>query len=98
MRPTQLYETQIANRDTGDGFAFLTVPRRSLLEAPETAEQVADALGVEDMRLLEPVEPWALPFLIDSALGRFPEFPWVPEPPWIGEPGAPRLGRTPTPF
>ena len=98
MQPTQLYSTQIENRDTGEGFVYLTVPKRSLVFIPDTAAEIAESFGGETARVVEPAEPWAVPFLIDASLGHFPEFPWIPEPPWIAGPGEQRRGRTPTPF
>ena len=40
-------------------------------------------------------DPWALPFLIDTALGRFPDFPWVLE---VRGPGERREGQLPSDF
>lgn len=98
VQPTQLYETVIHNRDTGESFVFVTVPRRSVVEMPEDAAGVTLALGVEEARRVDPAEPWAVPFLIDALMGRGPEYPWILEPPWIPRPGERRQGEAPSPF
>lgn len=81
MDQSQLYETTIYNRDGRQGFAFVTVPSRSLISAevehPDgpNINAVADALGMDpialDTRRIEPLEPWTLPFIIDGLLGRW---------------------------
>lgn len=93
MQPTQFYETEIHNRDTGDAFTFITVPTRSLpgREVPN-AEAVAETLRIEVPRVPQPAEPWALPFLVDALMGRPLDYPW------ILEPGGRQEGQTPSPF
>jgi hypothetical protein len=100
--PTQLYETVIVNRDpaapysTERGLRIVTIPARSLA-FPETppVERLADELGFEDHRHLDPVEAWSLPFLIDATLGRFPDFPWTLE---VWASGRRRRGEGPSTF
>lgn len=101
--PTQLYETVIANRDSGDPRAeekalrIVTIPARSLAfgEVPPV-ERLASELDFERSLRLAPVEGWSLPFMIDAILGRFPpDFPWVLE---VPGPGARRRGEGPSRF
>lgn len=84
MQPTQLYETTIYDRETSAGVGFVVVPARSIAqeERPDAAD-LAARLGLQadaDDPFgrgmgLAPVEAWSLPFLIDAALGRFPDLP-----------------------
>lgn len=72
--PVQWYETTIYNRDGGPPFSFITVPSRSMSdsEIPDIAD-VQRRLGLRDRprpRMAGVIEPWALPFAIDIALGR----------------------------
>lgn len=93
MQPAQLYETTIHNRDTGDSFSFVVVPRRSLSDPDVSdSEYVLHTLRLEPRQQPSEAEPWSLPFLIDSLMGRTFEYPW------ILEPGGDRQGQTPTPF
>lgn len=105
MEPTQLYETAIYNRDRGQAFRFLTVPARALVEReiPSEVDELADALGFKPIRgpegrparRIAPVEAWSLPFVIDAALGRFPDFPFE----FYFDPLEPmRPRREPSPF
>lgn len=96
MDPTQLYETMVANRDTGDAVHFITVPARSLVERTgRDATRFAEQLGFDRAGRVEPVEAWSLPFLIDVALGNFPQFPWTLD---VLEPGLRRRGHLPSSF
>jgi hypothetical protein len=90
MDAPQVYETTIYNRDLRRAFAFATVPANAL---PSREVPPAEVLGRDfesEGRRLEPVEAWSLPFLIDTLLGRPPDFPpferWPPFdpdfPPW----------------
>lgn len=84
--PVQSYETTIFNRDGGESFTFLSVPSRSMIggEVPDLST-VQARLGLRDRprrpRLAGVIDPWAVPFAIDIALGRdersFYE-PWGP--------------------
>lgn len=75
MNPAQLYETTICNRDDGRACWFISVPARSILTlelAP--AGLIADRLGLEPIgptSVVEPVEAWSLPFMIDGLMGRW---------------------------
>lgn len=76
MDPAQIYETRIYDRASGRGFAFATVPRRSLpeLEVP-SIDHLVDALDLMIMddsprAFRRNLRAWGLPFLIDGALGR----------------------------
>lgn len=82
----QSYETTIHNRDDGQAFMFLTVPARSTRESGVSdITTVQRQLGLRDRphgrRMTGSIQPWALPFAIDIALGRdersFYE-PWGP--------------------
>lgn len=91
----QLYETTIHNRDDGRAFAFVVTPSRSLTgrEVPPI-DEVASRLRLSRLPWPRPprrppflgrIEPWALPFAIDVALGRDPEAFYGPWGPWIVE-------------
>lgn len=77
MRPVQLFETTIYNRDRRrEAFTFITIPARSFMDEVPSLEKAADALGVLFMEPDNPrafrrnLRPWGLPFLLDGALGR----------------------------
>jgi hypothetical protein len=64
--PAQLYETEIYDRDTGAAFAFITIPRRSVV-VPRIgdAEEVGAGLGLQRIR---EVASFDLAALIDATL------------------------------
>lgn len=98
MEAVQVYETTIIDRDSGRGFKFVVAPRRYVANLEvEDPDWVANLLGFDGLRYrrLIPVEAWSLPFLVDAALGRYPDFPWVLDVPGVGE--GPR-GRGPSGF
>ncbi len=99
----QFYETTVVDPASGSAASFITVPARSLprAQAPPI-KWVAVHLGLERFTLMQRVEAWTLPFLMDGLLGRFPldyveghlELPrhmWGESAPWLGP-------RGPTPF
>lgn len=79
MNPSQLYETTIYNRDDGQAFAFLTIPSRSIVfhEIPDIRALAAEFelrpidLPRGPVEVLEPVEAWSIPFLLDAIMGRW---------------------------
>jgi hypothetical protein len=87
--PVQLYETAIYDRETEAGVRFVTIPVRSLdpsafIPGAIPAAELLHLLGFETWQQLDSVEPWSLPFLIDSTLDRPPHehsyFDPTPEP------------------
>jgi hypothetical protein len=85
MDPTQVYETTIYNREQrGEAFTFATVPVRSLRDGElPSVDEVARTLALRPIRgegpratRITPVEAWSLPFLVDAALGRYPDYPF----------------------
>jgi hypothetical protein len=88
--PAQTYETTVHDRDSGRAFTFISVPSRSIGsdggEVPPV-DVLAGQLGLDrkPRRSSRPwqmreVPPWALPFVLDLALGRDPEdyYRWGP--------------------
>jgi hypothetical protein len=83
--PTQLYETTIYDRE-GHAFSYVTVPARSIVfPAVPDVQAISAELELRPLdparapaTLLEPVEPWSIPFLIDGLMGRWdgPGFPY----------------------
>ena len=75
MDLAQIYESTIYDRESSQAFGFVTVPGRSILDGIQTPDAVsyAERLGLEEPRFslgeplrIEPVEAWAVPFLIDA--------------------------------
>lgn len=84
--PVQWYQTTIYDRGGGRPFTFVTVPARSMSDAEvPPLEVVQRRLALRERprrpRIMGVIEPWALPFAVDIALGRDErEFfkPWGP--------------------
>jgi len=94
----QIYETTVYNRDTGRAFGFATAPARSFPERETpTMDRLVELGDLPDAIRIRPVEAWNLPFLLDAALGRFPDFPY--EFHFYFDPlESARPRRTPSPF
>lgn len=72
--PSQIYETTIYDRESGQWFSLASAPLRSL--ADRDAVGVAAELAGDDGAHVATVEPWSLPFLIDALLRRYPSLGW----------------------
>ena len=104
MDPVQVYETTLHERDGQRGFAFATVPARSLPEGDVPPAALLGRSLETEGGPLGPIEAWSLPFLVDALMGRlvtpFDE-PYFDDPffglPWR-YPGRGRSVRSPSAF
>ena len=72
--PTQIYETTVYDRDSGQWLSLASAPIRSLPDSDAT--RIASYLAGDDAARVATVEPWSLPFLIDAVLRRYPSLGW----------------------
>jgi hypothetical protein len=74
VRPAQIYETTVYDRESGQWISLASAPLRSL--ADRDAAELATEIAGDDGAHVATIEPWGLPFLIDAVLRQYPSLGW----------------------